>query len=180
MSLNNEQQIAYNSIISNTGKSLLTAKGGCGKSYLTAKIILDKAKANTYITIVTPSHTARSVLEKQLTDQCDGDLSWGNLRHKITTMTVAGALGKRPDYSKAPDNYKDTHFTINRSVGKLRDNITHNMDRLIIIEEISMVGKSDLEEIYYQWGKAPILMVGDFRQIPPVKNKSCRSFLKEQ
>ncbi|RKX65284.1 MAG: hypothetical protein DRP42_05000, partial [Tenericutes bacterium] len=178
--LNIEQKETYIGIMESAGNNLLTARGGCGKTYLTAKIILAKAKEDCYITIVAPSHTARSVLEKELTTQCDGDPLWNGARDKIETMTVASALGKRPDFSKAPKSYKDTPFTTSKDGGKLRDNCPKDKNRLLVVEEISMVGKDEMESIFHQWGKAPILMVGDFRQIPPVNNVSSRALLAKK
>lgn len=175
--LNPEQKTAYTGILENSGRSLLTAKGGCGKSYVTARVILDAAKSGTHVTIVAPSHTARSVLERELTKQSGDDMMWGGCRDRIVTMTVAAAIGKRPDYTKAPKNYKDTPFVTIKNGGRIRENCPADKPRLLIIEEISMVGKEDLDAMLFQWGKAPILKVGDFRQIPPVNAKSSRPYL---
>jgi len=175
--LNRDQQKIFDTVFKTNNLNLLTAKGGCGKSYLTAQIIAKELEAGTLVTIVAPSHTARSVIEKEITNLYNGDGMWNNQRHQVLSMTVAAALGKRPDFSKAPSNFKDTPFIIDINAGKLLDNTNKDKNRLLIIEEISMVGKLEIIKMLDLWGDHPILAVGDFRQIPPVNASSCKPTL---
>lgn len=182
--LNTEQQTTHDETLDGQHPlALLTAKAGCGKSFLTARIILSLAERGVLVTIIAPSHTARSVLEAQITTQCDGDPMWNGNRARIISMTTAAAMGKRPDYSKAPKNYKDTNFVINMDGGRLLENSNKDTDRVLFIEEISMVGKTDLTAILKQWnslgGKkmSSVFVVGDFRQIKPVNGVSPKAYL---
>ena len=176
MTLNKEQALAKTKILTG-GLHFLHAGGGRGKSYTTANIILDvlsDASNGNSVTVVAPSHTAKSVLESEIIAQSRNAMLPAN----ISTMTVAAALGKIPDHSALPQSIKDTTFTLGDG-GKLLGAIERGTFAMLVIEEVSMVGKSELIMMIRSWTERCqhpdyktdmlILLCGDLNQIKPVK-----------
>ena len=189
MALNSEQAHTKSEILKG-GYHLLLAKAGCGKSYLVGNIIVSHSDCNkrgavsefntseTTTTIVAPSHTARSVIESEIIKQ------GGSINTVIASMTVAAAIGKRPDFNTAPTSFKDTPYIINVDSGLLLGAFKKDKVNLLIIEEISMVSRADLSIILKLWAEVAeendiVLMVGDYKQIKPVNGRSSRGLLAE-
>jgi nucleoside-triphosphatase THEP1 len=136
---------------SNKKEFLLQGKGGTGKTTIIKKIIADAKKKGMEILGVAPTHKAKKVLGKSITN--------------VKTTTLASALAIKLDESTGnftPDEYL-------RSRGK----IPIKGKDLIIIDESSMISDKLLEELRTFVDKgAKIIFMGDRAQLPPVGQES--------
>lgn len=137
------------------GITLITGGGGCGKTHVTAQVIEEWFGD---VIVIAPTNLAKITLASRIN------------REDVTYKTVAGFLSKNVDYTANINKFNETVFI------KMGDSIEGCKHSLLVIEEISMVSESDLAEILEAW-KGSVLMLGDFKQIPPVKGRSCRQYL---
>ena len=133
---------------------VIKGSAGTGKTTL-MKYIVDHIVNNNMGTVaaVAPTHKARRVLEKIL----------NNGRFiPIPSFTVASILGKMREHT-----YIGAHKYINGSKQKM------NRYSCFIIDEVSMVGDKDLEEIinYICTRDKKLILVGDNCQIPAPSQK---------
>lgn len=143
----------------------LTGKAGTGKSVMTTNII--KIYKNPIVLAST-----------------------GMAANNIGGMTVHSffklGINKTIDELNLYDNYRNKQFIEKKynpskinfyMYGQLRELL--EIAEVIIIDEISMISKSVLELIFYRLEqfspnrKIPILVVGDFYQLPPIDDDYC-------
>ena len=155
-SLTDDQETALQSllkfIVSDKVAIVLYSAAGCGKSFLTRKIV-DRTRNALRIVGVAPTHKARKVLDSFLNK--DSFL-------KIQTMTVASLLNKLKTHS-----YIGTKKYVGGSDSKI-----NNFD-LFIVDEVSMIADEDFNTIMFfasQLNKK-IIFVGDKYQIPNPSQK---------
>lgn len=143
MSLNKQQQAAYDAIVRNNEPIVyLTGSAGTGKSYTVAQII---SQFN-YVALTATSHQAKAILA-QLTGRF--------------TSTVHSYFG----YVLKNHNYKQVLIK--------RDNFEQEPTTLCVIDEVSMLPNKILKEALEQVGTVydQLLLVGDAVQLPAVSNK---------
>lgn len=136
---------------------VIMGSAGTGKTTLT-KFIADYIMDNTAMAIiaVAPTHKARRVLSKKL--------NIGRFMC-IPTITVASLLGKMREHT-----YIGSHKYSSGSTEKMSD---YNC---FILDEVSMVADSDLNEIidYVCLADKKLILIGDNCQIPAPSQKVVR------
>lgn len=147
----NAEQTAFNTLVlgGNFSRLLLTGEGGAGKTYALCKTIGDLIRSNQSVVVCAPTHTARENLLAKMDD---------DIRHLVETKTVASLL-KRFGFKT---DMGGTGFTAPEAVGAEYS--------LIVIDEVSMIGKKEYDAIMAS--SAKVILTGDFAQLPPVLQES--------
>lgn len=173
MTLTQDQQNALDQITSfidsPEGTSFLLEGGaGVGKTFLLGEIL--RSQPSGIRACCTPTHKATNVLRRKLdafdVPWCKGYDEYSFNGSDCITGTTAQLLGLRPILTD--DQTTELKF------GKAGDGILGKvMPRLIVIDEVSMLGSCELKDLIKTLGKAgsKLLLVGDAGQLPPVQKK---------
>lgn len=175
--LTKHQLVAYDQLIeyikhdSEYDFHVLSGKAGTGKTFVIAEFL--RWYKSTYpeksVYAIAPSHRAVKNLDKALADN----------QVEIDTSTIASFLGLRPKMDQI------TGLQVFESNG----GVDHSDIDLLIIDEYSMIQKSDVKAILAIVSKLKLkcIFLGDVNQLPPI-NEECthlkslpctRSLLKE-
>jgi len=150
MTLNPEQAAFSDLVKSSTwNRILLTGEGGAGKTFALCSIVSDLIRENKSVCVCAPTHTARENLLAKMDE---------DIRHQVESKTVASLLKQ---FAFKTD-MGGTGFSKPESIGAEFE--------LIIIDEVSMIGKSQYDAL--QGCGAKIIFTGDFAQLPPVLQES--------
>lgn len=133
-----------------TARSL--RRGGSGKTWTLCRACEGFAD----ITMLTPTHQARSVLL--------GELEAAGLQ-KAKVLTVASFLNKAADRNSAPEHAFDVPFT-GGSALQLPENA------LVVVDEAGMVGAEDIRLIIAANVQGLTILSGDPHQLPAVEGSS--------
>jgi exodeoxyribonuclease-5 len=152
--LNNQQLIAYNSIISPI-TTIVTGSAGTGKTFVLSTAVKELLSQDKKVLICSPTHQSLKVVKGAI------NLSHPNLIFK----TIASTLVKFPWMDS---NSGDTYF----SRGKL-SKVLQQSD-YIFVDEISSVSERDFSLICGLSHIKNINLFGDFAQLLPVKQKQIK------
>jgi exodeoxyribonuclease-5 len=154
LKLNNQQRLAYNSIISPI-TTIITGSAGTGKTFVLSATVKELLSRDKKVLICSPTHQSLKVIKKAV-----------NLSHvNLTFKTVASVLVKFPWMDS---NSGDTYF----SRGKL-SKVLQQSD-YIFVDEISSVSERDFSLICGLSHIKNINLFGDFAQLLPVKQKQIK------
>jgi len=154
LKLNNQQLLAYNSIISPI-TTIITGSAGTGKTFVLSATVKELLSQDKKVLICSPTHQSLKVIKKAV-----------NLSHvNLTFKTVASVLVKFPWMDS---NSGDTYF----SSGKL-SKVLQQSD-YIFVDEISSVSERDFSLICGLSHIKNINLFGDFAQLLPVKQKQIK------
>lgn len=160
-----------------TGTAFLLEGGaGVGKTYLLGEILKqhDLGKifgdSQSICCVAAPTHKAINVLRKKLdlfgVKWCQGFDAYSYNGTDVITGTTAALLGVRPVVTDEQ--------TSERKFGKTNNGILSKvMPGLLIIDEVSMLGRHDFMHLREQLKRAgsKLVAVGDSGQLPPVKQE---------
>ncbi|MFY0617738.1 ATP-dependent DNA helicase [Shimia sp.] len=159
--LNDEQQTVVNAISKMQGSDRLVISGraGSGKTFAIANAVADRSAL-----FLTPTHAARTVLERELHDN----------RHVV--MTIHSAIGWYKDRDKnleTVERYLPAKMTRQRT-SELTSQSSNPFTKasIICVDECSMVGAflfEAVEEYATEFG-LPVVYIGDRFQLPPVRD----------
>lgn len=172
--LNSKQLIAYKKIDQFLKQQehqifYLLGYAGTGKTYLMASVILDlleKQKLD-QVFICAPTHKALHVIESYFRSQSNAI----NSSLKVNFLTVQKLLEFRPTIlqssgSKVFRPMRESKF------------LKHTENRLVIIDECSMISKEIATELskYAEMYPVKFIFMGDDAQLPPVKENISKIF----
>lgn len=166
----NEKQILaiekINQFISQDVNKMFYLQGyaGTGKTFLIGKVIKDFLLSNKmdHIFVCAPTHKALKVIESYLKSNFSENEQIDCLK-KISFMTIHKLLEFKPiivaeDGSKIFKSMKESKF------------LKKMEDKLIVIDECSMISKEMVSELkkYIELYPIKIIFMGDKKQLPPV------------
>jgi len=134
----------------NVGSYLLTGSGGTGKTAVVNVVLSKMGISPKDVVFVAPTNRAKTVL-----NQANSKTAYNNSEY----ATVAQLQGLLPDVMTGKFNI---------SVGKedLRDMYGN---KLLVIDESSMIGTEAYSAIIDLYGAENILFMGDIKQLPPIE-----------
>lgn len=154
----------------------LQGGAGVGKTYLISLIVKALIGQGVQVAIAAPTHKACRVLRGKLDD---AGIPWVFKPQKdaipprtAIVDTTAALLGVRPLIDDEQDE-NELKFK-NTGRGSLPTALSRASRSVLIIDEVSMVGREDLEQLKVsltEYG-AKLLAVGDDGQLPPVKKSA--------
>lgn len=175
--LTNDQEIALQSIESflnsDSASFLLEGGAGVGKTYLLGELLrrLNEKFERDVLCVCAPTHKAINVLRRKLdgfgVQWCLGYDDYTYNGEDVITGTTAALLGVRPiitDDQTQEVKYGKTHRGILSKV----------MPKILLIDEISMLGKIDFMDLRATLKEAgsKLIAIGDRGQLPPVKQEA--------
>ena len=158
MSLTKHQQKRYTKLIEfidNDDKHniILTGSAGCGKSFISCKIIKEVLNRDLTACVIAPTNKALFEIKDKYKDE------------DIEFMTIAQFLYKIKRYSKTGE--------LMFKIGKDKKHLSREYD-YIFIDECSMIEDDDYNcfEELIKTNNSKIIYIGDSCQLPPINNKS--------
>lgn len=154
----------------------LQGGAGVGKTYLISLIVKSLIAEGWQVAIAAPTHKACRVLRGKLDD---AGIPWvfKPQRDAIPPRTAivdttAALLGVRPLIDDEQDE-NEVKFK-NTGQGSLPTALSNARRSVLIIDEVSMVGREDLEQLKVSLTEynSKLLAVGDDGQLPPVKKSA--------
>lgn len=140
----------------------LSGYAGTGKSFVTNMIVRNLGKLR-YI-ILAPTHKALGVLrdkEKELNEICE-------VKSYSEFQTVAKFLNMKPNFENKGVDLENPDFIYEDDK---EDKRKHD---LVIVDECSMISKSTFAQLMRK--NVTYLFVGDIAQLPPIGEKSSKTF----
>lgn len=169
MTANPHQQAAIDGLVDFAAKkehlfALLVGPAGSGKTYTAAQVVLQVQATGREVKVATPTWKARRILVEAL----------AKYGIKVSATTVSSLIGKAPSTTDEPDENGDAQWMRSESGGL-------NPGTLLIVDEISMVGKTDAKalERVVKASDSQAILVGDFAQLPPVKDASIHESMEK-
>lgn len=154
MELTNSQNIAYNGLKDRTsGAFLINGSAGTGKTFLVNKLVNEYRWGGNKILCIAPTHQAKYQMMAAMPDHKD-----------IKFQTVASFLGTKAQIDIITG--KKVFIEGNRAV--MKENF---LEKIIIVDESSMLTKSQVKKISGLAGDRLVIFLGDFCQLPPVKEE---------
>jgi len=137
--------------------ALLEGPAGSGKTYTAAQVVMQAQAAGREVFVATPTHKAKKILVAAL----------AKYGIKVSATTVSALIGKAPSTTDEPDENGDAQW-VRAESGGLKPG------SLLIVDEISMVGKTDAKAIerVVKMSDSQVIFSGDFAQLRPVKDAS--------
>jgi hypothetical protein len=169
LNLNEKQKLAVDKIIDfvsqdNEKMFYLMGYAGTGKTFLIGKVIKDLLLGNKmdHIFVCAPTHKALKVIESYLKSNLN-PVEQINFLSKLSFMTIHKLLEFKPiiiaeDGSKVFKSTKESKF------------LKQMEDKLIVIDECSMISKEMVSELkkYTELYPIKVIFLGDRKQLPPV------------
>ena len=172
----------------------LFGSAGTGKSFTTCRAVDALLNTDTYIILLTPSHTAKIVLLELLDVDVIQETSKGGDKNNTTlfknntqlsAMTIHAFLGMRPCRDRKVKNIFDDNFIVKPNLQLIQIKLLRTHPHVtIFVDEISMVGSNMLQELFDMLEVADInhklIVIGDFQQIQPVNAISCKALVQHE
>lgn len=161
-----EQQNAYNAFMDFLESPLdnfflLEGHAGTGKTYLTAKLILELA-VNQKIIATAPTHKAVKVISEEINSSTNPNLKFGTTHSALGLKEHIDGFGNR------------TFITDKMNPSKLSE---YN---ILFVDEASMINKFLFDHIVpYTNNNLKVIFIGDPAQTPPVNDLNSYVFIKE-
>lgn len=146
---------------------LLEGGAGVGKTYLLGSLL---GELPNHRCVAAPTHKAINVLRKKLdgfgVEWCLGFDDYTYNGTDVITGTTAQLLGIAPVITED----QDTQVKFGKKGNGILSKITPSVN---VIDEVSMLGYSDLKALHLHFKKAgcKLIVVGDAGQLPPVKQE---------
>lgn len=150
----------------------IIGSAGTGKTTVVSGILEEVFKfQKRSITIVAPTHKALSVIKDKIEGYFTRTTGYPTT---LSYNTLASVLKMERVY-----NY-DTQTT-DFAMGPSTEKYALKNDKLVIIDEASMVTKEQYEMLLYlsQKNKITLIFLGDIKQLPPVKESSSPAVVQE-
>lgn len=158
MSLSTDQQVAYDYAVSQrTGSILITGHAGCGKTYVARRIVEDKLDKGADILCLAPTHQAKLQFSQALPSN-------------VKVSTIASFLNVKAKKNEITGEIEFSEGFLDRTSNKKY--------HLIVVDECSMIGEEDLNELVKLKKDSLLIFLGDFNQLSPVLKKDGSEIFK--
>ena len=161
----------------------ITGPAGCGKTTVTQKVIERADKLNCSVVVLAPTHAAAELLPLGQTIHSYMKIARTLDENHLCAYLMRGCNARRMNYNMSASigDVTASDIVLREMYAAHKPKKRFDEPDLIVIDEISMVGAQLLHNLDYflkfkcrnmePFGGIQMIFVGDFCQLPPVKDK---------